>query len=100
MVKRLTEEEVLNRINYLWEQFHIRPEMNGVSYEDFKNECLAEFTKQNKMSDDDLEKYRKDSYNKLIEEVDQLTTQEEKDKLNQEDNQTISPQEEANFNKR
>ena len=74
--------------------------MNGVSYEDFKNECLAEFAKQNKMSDDDLEKYRKDSYNKLIKEVDQLTTQEEKDKLNQEDNQTISPQEEANFNKR
>ena len=74
--------------------------MNGVSYEDFKNECLAEFTKQNKMSDDDLEKYRKDSYNKLIKEVDQLTTQEEKDKLNQEDSQTISPQEEVNFNKR
>ena len=52
------------------------------------------------MSDDDLEKYRKDSYNKLIKEVDQLTTQEEKDKLNQEDSQTISPQEEVNFNKR
>ena len=49
---------------------------------------------------ENLEKYRKDSYNKLIKEVNQLTTQEEKDKLNQEDNQTISPQEEANFNKR
>lgn len=90
MVKRLTEKELLDRINYLWQQFHERPEMISVNYEDFKKECLEEYRKQQQMYDKQLDNYRKDNYNNLIKETDKLTTKEEKQKLNEQDNQTIT----------
>lgn len=93
-VKRLTEEQLLERVNYLWKNFSMRPEMNGVSYEQFKNDCFVEYKKQCKMSDDDLKKYREKSYNDIIDEVNLLTTQEEKQKLIEQDNKTIDDLEE------
>ena len=74
MVKRLTEEQLLERVTYLWETFHTRPEMQGVSFEEFKKECLEEFKKQNKLNDEELEKYRKNNYNNIIKEVNKLLT--------------------------
>ena len=93
MVKRLTEEQLLERVTYLWETFHIRPEMQGVSFEEFKKECLEEFYKQNKLSDEELEKYRKNNYNNIIKEVDKLLTKDEKKKLEEKDKNMVSQQE-------
>jgi len=90
MVKRFTEEEFLQRVNKLWEQFHDRPEMISVTYEDFKKECFEEFRKQQQMSDIALDNYRKKCYNNLIQETEKLTTKEERQKLNERDNQTIT----------
>lgn len=98
MTKRFTEEEFVTRIKYLWEQFHTRPEMYGISFEDFKKECYEEFRKQQKMSDKDLDKYRKNMYNSLIDDVNKLTTEHEKQKLNKQDQQTITIQDEMKFN--
>ena len=98
MIKRFTEEQFIQRVNYLWDQFHTRPEMQGVSYEDFKNECFEEFNKQKEMSDEALDIYRKNSYNTLIRQIDKLTTKQEKQKLNKQDQQTITIQDEMKFN--
>lgn len=97
MIKRLTEEQVLQRINHLWQQFGDRPEMVGVTFDSFKRECLEEFKKQNEMSDEMLKQYRETSYNDLIKEVDKLTTKDEKDKLNEQDSKTITSQDEMKF---
>lgn len=98
MVRRLTKEELLNRVNYLWEKFHNRPEMQNICYEDFKQECLAEFQKQQQMPDEELDNYRKKCYNNLIKETKKLTTQQERESLNKQDNQTITIQDEMKFN--
>lgn len=97
-VRRLTEQEFLARVNYLYEQFHTRPEMQGISFEEFKKECFEEFNKQKEMSDIALDIYRKNSYNTLIGQVDKLTTKQEKQKLNEQDNKTITIQDEMKFN--
>lgn len=99
MIKRLSEEEFVQRVNYLWEKFHDRPEMNGVSYEDFRRECFEEFQKQSRMSDSELDFYRKNAYNSLIKETDKLLTPQEKQKLNEQDQQTITIQDEMKFKK-
>lgn len=90
MTKRFTEEEFLQRVNKLWEQFHDRPEMISVTYEDFKKECFEEYAKQQRMDDETLDKYRKRIYNNIITETEKLTTKEERQKLNEQDNQTIT----------
>lgn len=97
MTKRFTEEQFIQRVNYLWEQFHTRPEMYGVSYEDFKKECFEEFRKQNQMSDKELDFYRKNNYNNIVRETDKLLTPQEKQKLNEQDNKTITIQDEMKF---
>lgn len=99
MIKRFNQEEFLNRVNYLWEQFHSRPEMLNVSYEDFKKECFEEYYKQQQMSDEALDIYRKKIYNNILKEADKLTTPQEKEKLNQQDKQTITIQDEMKFKK-
>lgn len=81
----------------LWQQFHNRPEMLSVNYEDFKKECFEEFAKQQRMSDQELDFYRRNNYNNIIKETDKLTTQEEKQKLQQQDNHTITIQDEMKF---
>ena len=78
VVKRYSEDEFFQRINKLWEQFHDRPEMFGVSFEEFKKECFEEFRKQQQMSDKQLEKYRNDNYKAILNETDKLLTKEEK----------------------
>lgn len=93
-IKRLTKDEFFARVSFLYEQFHTRPEMQGVSFEEFKNECLEEFKKQNLMSDEQLKQYRNQNYNDIIKQVNKLTTKEEKQKLNEQDSKTISAQEE------
>ena len=98
MIKRLTEEQFLQRVNMLWEQFHTRPEMTLVSYEDFKKECFEEFSKQQRMTDEELDFYRKNNYNTIIKETNKLTTKQEKQKFNQQDNHTITIQDEMKFN--
>lgn len=90
VVKRYSEDEFFQRINKLWEQFHDRPEMFGVSFEEFKKECFEEFRKQQQMSDKQLEKYRNDNYKAILNETDKLLTKEEKQKLNDEDAKTIT----------
>ena len=90
MVKRLNEDEFFQRVNNLWEQFHDRPELQGISFEEFKKECYEEFRKQNQMSDKQLEKYRNDNYKAILNETDKLMTKQEKQKLNEEDNKTIT----------
>lgn len=97
MIKRLTEKEFLERVNMLWEQFHTRPEMLSINYEDFKKECFKEFSRQQRMSDQELDFYRKNNYNNIIKETDKLTTKEEKQKLQQQDNHTITIQDEMKF---
>lgn len=89
-VKRLSEEEFFERVNFLWAQFRDRPEMNGVSFDDFKKECVEEFKKQNRMSDEQLKQYRDKNYKNIIKETDKLTTEEERKRLNDEDNKTIT----------
>lgn len=90
VVKRYNEDEFFQRINKLWEQFHDRPEMFGVSFEEFKKECFDEFRKQQQMSDKQLEKYRNDNYKAILNETDKLLTKEEKQKLNDEDAKTVT----------
>lgn len=89
MVKRLNEEQFIERVNLLWQQFHDRPELQGITFDDFKKECFEEFRKQQRMSDKNLKDYREKAYNSIINEVDKLTTKEEKKKLNEEDNKTV-----------
>lgn len=93
VVKRLSEDEFLARVVHLWEQFHIRPEMQGISFEDFRKECLEEFYKQNKLSDEELENYRKNNYNNMIKEADKLLTKDEKKKFEKQDRNMVSQQE-------
>lgn len=90
MVKRLSEDEFFQRVNKLWEQFCTRPELNGISFEEFKKECYEEFQKQKQMSDKQLEKYRNDNYKNILNEADKLMTKQEKQKLNEEDKTTIT----------
>lgn len=90
MVKRLSEDEFFQRVNKLWEQFHDRPEMIGISFEEFKTECYEEFQKQKQMSDNQLEKYRENNYKAILSETDKLMTKQEKQKLNEEDAKTIT----------
>lgn len=97
MTKRLTREELEYRINNLWEQFHVRPEMANVTYEEFKKECIEEYNKQQQMTDKQLDKYRKDVYNTLVNEANSLSTKEELEKLNTEDSKTITVQDELKF---
>lgn len=92
-VKRLTESEFLERVIFLWEQFHTRPEMEGVNFEDFKKECFEEYKKQNKLNDKELEIYRKNNYNNIINETKKLLTKDEIKKLENEDRQMVSQQE-------
>ena len=97
MTKRLTREELEYRINNLWQQFGDRPEMVGVTYEQFKKECIEEYNKQQQMTDKQLDKYRKDVYNTLVNEANSLSTKEELEKLNTEDSKTITVQDELKF---
>lgn len=92
-IKRLNEEEFLARVIYLWEQFHIRPEMQGITFEEFKKECFEEFNKQKNLTDKELEKYRKNNYNNIIKETNKLLTKDEKKKLEEQDKQMVSQQE-------
>lgn len=92
-IKRLKEDEFLARVIYLWEQFHTRPEMQGITFEEFKKECFEEFNKQNKLNDKELEIYRKNNYNNIIKETDKLLTKDEKKKLEEQDKQMVSQQE-------
>ena len=92
-IKRLKEDEFLARVIYLWEQFHTRPEMQGVDFESFKKECFEEFNKQNKLNDKELEIYRKNNYNNIIKETDKLLTKDEKKKLEEQDKNMVSQQE-------
>lgn len=90
MIKRLSEDEFFKRVNMLWEQFHSRPEMVGISFEKFKEECYKEFQKQNQMSDKKLEEYRNDEYKAILKETNKLTTKQERQKLNKEDSKIIT----------
>lgn len=92
-IKRLNEEEFLARVIYLWEQFHTRPEMQGITFEEFKKECFEEFNKQKNLTDKELEKYRKNNYNNIIKETNKLLTKDEKKKLEEQDKQMVSQQE-------
>ena len=89
MIKRLSEDEFFQRVNKLWNQFHDRPEMVGISFEEFKTECYKEFQKQKQMSDNQLKKYRNDEYKAILNEADKLTTKQERQKLDEEDSKTI-----------
>lgn len=93
MTKRLTEEQFLARVIYLWEQFHTRPEMQGITFEKFKEECFEEFNKQKNLTDKELENYRKNNYNNIIKEADKLLTKDEKKKLEEQDRNMVSQQE-------
>ena len=93
MIKRLTEEQFLARVIYLWEQFHIRPEMQGITFEEFKKECFEEFNKQKNLTDKELAIYRKNNYNNIIKETNKLLTKDEKKKLEEQDKQMVSQQE-------
>lgn len=92
-IKRLTEDEFLARVLYLWEQFHTRPEMQGITFEDFRKECLEEFYKQNKLNDEQLKEYRNKNYKNIIQQADKLLTKDEKQKLEEEDAKMVSQQE-------
>lgn len=86
-VKRLTKEELIQRAKDLWTKFYNR--VPDISFEEFYAEVLNEYSKQQAMSDEELEKYRLNEFHKLVDEVNKDLTPEEKRKLEEENNKII-----------
>lgn len=88
--KRLTKEEFVERVKDLYGRFKDR--LEGVSFEEFYNDSLAEYNKQQNMSDEDLEKYRLKSYNEIVGEANKLVSEEERKKYEEEDMRILNKQ--------
>ena len=94
-VKRLSEKEFIERALRLWNEWHDRPEMSGVSFEQFKEEALAEFRKQEKMSNEELLKYREKTFNEITSEANSLCSPKELEKFRETDRHSVNPLEES-----
>lgn len=94
-VKRLSEKEFIERTLRLWNEWHDRPEMNGISFEQFKEEALAEFHKQEKMSNRELLKYREKTFKEITSEANNLCSPKELEKFMETDKHSINSLEES-----
>lgn len=85
--KRLTKEQFIERVKDLWTRFYNR--VPDITFDEFYSEALKEFQKQNSMTDEELEKYRIKEFKNLINETNKNISQEELDKLEKSNLQTI-----------
>lgn len=88
--KRLTKEEFVERVKDLYGKFYSH--LEGVSFQEFYEEALKEFQKQQKMSDEELESYRVRQFKDLIKETDKLISLEEKKRYEEEDMKILNEQ--------
>ena len=95
--KRLTKEELIERVKDLWTKFYNR--VPGVKFEEFYEEVLQEFQKQNQMSDEDLQKYRLQEYQKLVGEMNKDIPKTELEKLEKENLQTVDQEDILKYGK-
>lgn len=89
MVKpnRLTKEQFIERVKDLYIRFNNQLYTNDfkkIPFEEFYNDALKEYQKQQSMSDEELQQYRNIQFNELVSDVNKLTTDEERQKLQQE----------------
>lgn len=89
-IKRLTKEQFIERVKDLYSKFYNH--LEGVSFEEFYNEALSEYNKQQQMADEELNKYRLKSYYEIIGEANKLSTDEERKKLEEEDMKILNQQ--------
>lgn len=90
VIKRLTKEQFIERVKDLYSKFYNH--LEGVTFEEFYNEALAEYNKQQQMSDEELNHYRLKTYHEIIGEANKLSTDEERKKLEEEDMKTLNEQ--------
>ena len=89
-IKRLTKEQFIERVKDLYSKFYNH--LQGVSFEEFYNEALSEYKKQQNMSDAELEQYRLKAYREIIGEANKLVSEEERKKLEEEDMKILNEQ--------
>lgn len=95
MVKpnRLTKEQFIERVKDLYIRFSnqlYNDDFSPITFEQFYNDALKEYQKQQNMSDEELQSYRNIQFNELVDDVNKLTTKEERDKLEQESLQQLT----------
>lgn len=95
MVKpnRLTKEQFIERVKDLYIRFGNQlyaDDFKKIPFEEFYNDALKEYQKQQKMSDEELQQYRNIQFNELVNDVNKLTTEEERQKLQQETLQQLN----------
>lgn len=95
MVKpnRLTKEQFIERVKDLYIRFGNQLYTNDfkkIPFEEFYNDALKEYQKQQNMTDNELQQYRNIQFNKLVSDVNKLTTEEERQKLQQENLQQLT----------
>ena len=95
MVKqnRLTKEQFVERVKDLYIRFGNQlytSDFKKIPFEEFYNDALKEYQKQQNMSDEELQQYRNIQFNKLVNDVNKLTTDEERQKLQQESLQQLN----------
>lgn len=91
---RLTKEQFIERVKDLYIRFgkdlYNNDNFQKITFDEFYNDALKEYQKQQNMSDEELVKYRLKEYNELVNDVNKLTTQEERDKFQQESLQQLT----------
>lgn len=95
MVKpnRLTKEQFIERVKDLYIRFNNQlytSDFKKIPFEEFYNDALKEYQKQQNMSDEELQQYRNIQFNELVSDVNKLTTDEERQKLQQESLQQLN----------
>lgn len=90
---RLTKEQFVERIKSLYIQYNsylFDDNFNKISFEEFYNDALKEYQKQQNMSDEELQKYRNITFKQIVDDVNKLTTSEERKKLEKETLQQLT----------
>lgn len=95
MVKpnRLTKEQFIERVKDLYIRFGNQlytDDFKKIPFEEFYNDALKEYQKQQNMSDEELQQYRNIQFNDLVNDVNKLTTEEERQKLQQDTLQQLN----------
>ena len=89
-VTRMTKEQFVDRVKDYWAKFHDR--MMDMTFEEFYKKSLEEYEKQSQMSDKDLKKYRMKKYLEMVDELNKITTPEERSKYEEIDKRTLNEQ--------
>lgn len=91
--RRLTKEQFIERVKDLYIKFnsYLYDENNvKIPFEVYYNDALKEYQKQQNMSDEELKKYRNIQFEELVNDVNQLTTDKEREKYKKEELQTLT----------